>query len=173
LPPSDPEQRRAAPLRVAVSDSGPLICLGRLDLLSLLPALFADVQVPDQVLRECAARPANDDAARIAAAVGNGWLTACTTPSLAHGPSGRGERAAIARALAIGAALLTDDREARRYAETLRLDVFGTLGVLVRAKRAGLLPSVSPLIDGLRAGGQRFGTGVVALALAAAGEGPP
>jgi predicted nucleic acid-binding protein len=55
--------------RVVVSDAGPLISLGRLDLLSVLPALFAGVQVPEQVLRECAARPNNVGAARITIAM--------------------------------------------------------------------------------------------------------
>ena len=77
MPPLGPEPQSAMALRVVVSDSGPLICLGRLDRLSLLPALLADVQVPDQVLRECAARPGNDDAARINAAIANGWLKPC------------------------------------------------------------------------------------------------
>ena len=51
--------------RIIVSDAGPLISLGRLDLLGLLGELFAEVQVPDIVLEECLARPANVDAERI------------------------------------------------------------------------------------------------------------
>lgn len=159
-------------MRVVVSDSGPLICLGRLDLLRLLPALFAEVQVPEQVLQECTSRPERPDAARIAAAVGQGWLTPCDTPPLPEGPLGRGERAAIARALDIGAGLLTDDQEARDYAESLQLVVVGTLGVLIRSKRIGLVPAVAPLIEQLRASGQRFGQAVVVQALAAAHETP-
>ena len=83
---------------------------------------------------------------------------------------GRGERAAITRALAIGAGLLTDDQEARLHAQSLQLLVVGTLGLLVRGKRVGLLASVAPLIQRLRDSGQRFGNGVVHQALAAAGE---
>ena len=164
MPPSGPEPQRAAALRVVVSDSGPLICLGRLNLLVLLPALFADVQVPDQVLRECATRPGNIDAARIMNAVASGWLKPCGLQALADGPLGRGERAAITRALAIDAGLLTDDQEARLYALSLHLFVVGTLGVLVRAKRAGLLAGVAPLIQQLRDSGQWFGNGVTSRA---------
>lgn len=159
-------------MRVVVSDTGPLICLGRLDLLRLLPALFSEVQVPEQVLMECASRPQSPDALHIAAAIDRGWLTPCGPQPLPDGPLGRGERAAIARALAIGAGLLTDDQEARQYAESVRLVVFGTLGVLIHGKRAGLVPAVAPLIDRLRASGQRFGHAVVLQALAAAGEAP-
>ena len=172
MPASGLEPQRPVPRRVVVSDSGPLICLGRLDLLRLLPALFADVQVPAQVLRECAARPGTDDAARINAAIAQGWLTPCGVQVMSDGPLGRGERAAMARALTIGAGLLTDDQEARLHAETLRLFVVGTLGVLVRSKRVGLLVSLAPLIHQLRGSGQWFGSGVVAQVLAAAGEAP-
>jgi uncharacterized protein len=170
LPPLAPEPTSAAALRVVVSDAGPLISLGRLDLLGLLPKLFSQVQVPDQVLRECMQRPENVDARRIAAAVDLGWLTSCGAPVLLEGNLGRGGLAAIAQALSIGAGVLTDDQEARLLAQSLQLAVIGTLGVLVRAKLAGFVSAVSPLIQTLQASGQRFGNGVVAIALAAAGE---
>lgn len=157
-------------LRVVVSDAGPLIALGRLDLLALLLALFAQVQVPQAVLRECLARPENVDAGRIRAAVDQGWLTPCEATPIVKDGLDLGERAAIARALEIGAGLLADDRAARQYAIDLGLVVVGTLGVLVQAKRAGHLAAIGPLIEALRAGGQRLSRTAVAEALAAAGE---
>jgi len=159
-------------MHVVVSDAGPLICLGRLDLLRLLPALFSEVQVPDQVLLECTSRWQSPDAARIRSAVSRGWLTACDSAQMIEGTLGRGERAAIGWALAINAGLLTDDLDARIQAELRQLKVVGTLGVLIRARHAGLVPAVAPLIAQLRAGGQRFGHAVVGQALAAAGEAP-
>ena len=162
MPPSDH--------KVVVSDSGPLIALGRLDLLALLPALFAQVQVPQEVLIECLARPANTDAVRIQAAVAQGWLTPCTATPIAQPGLDLGERAAIARALEIGAGLLADDLVARQHAAALGLMVIGTLGVLVLAKRAGRLAAVKPLIERLRASGQRLSQAAVADALTAAQE---
>jgi uncharacterized protein len=157
-------------VRVVVCDAGPLICLGRLDLIRLLPALFADVQVPDQVLLECTSRWQSPDASRIKTAVALGWLTACGPQQMIEGTLGRGERAAIARALTLGAGLLTDDHGARSHAESLNIKVVGTLGVLSRSKHGGLLPAVGPLIHQLQATGQRFGRAAVAQALTAAGE---
>ena len=155
---------------VVVSDSGPLIALGRLDLLVVLPALFAQVQVPREVLSECLARPQNTDAARIASAVARQWLTPCdATPIAAEGLE-LGERAAIGRALEIGAGLLADDRAARQHAAALGLVVVGTLGVLVKAKRGGHVAAIGPLIESLRASGQRLSHAAVVDALAAAGE---
>ena len=147
-----------------------MIALGRLDLLALLPALFAQVQVPQVVLNECLARPANADAARIRAAVGQQWLTPCDATPIAAEGLDLGERAAIARAVEIGAGLLADDRAARHHAMGLGLAVIGTLGVLVQAKRAGHVAAVRPLVERLRASGQRLSHAAVAQALAAAQE---
>lgn len=159
---------------IVVSDAGPLISLGRLDLLSLLPALFAKVQVPQQVLAECLVRPEQADTQRVMAALDAGWIQVCMTVAIAEPAAlGIGERAAIGRALEIGAGLLADDFAARSYALSQGLAVIGTLGVLAMAKRSGHLASIAPLIERLRAGGQRLSHAAVAAALAAAGEPPP
>jgi uncharacterized protein len=155
---------------VVVSDAGPLIALGRLDLLVLLSTQFAEIQVPQQVIKECMSRPDNADVARILRAFAQGWLTPCEAVPVVVQALGKGERAAIARALEIGAGLLADDHDARLFAQSMGLQTIGTLGVLVRAKHAGAIASIRPLIQQLRAGGQRLGAGVVAQALAAAGE---
>jgi predicted nucleic acid-binding protein len=157
---------------IVVSDAGPLISLGRLDLLALLPAQFAQVQVPQAVLDECLARPTLPDAVRIREAVHSGSLLVCDAVPVAANELDFGERAAIGRALEIGAGLLADDRAARAWAEAHGLDVIGTLGVLVRARNRGLIPVLSPLLDQLRASGQRLSHGAIAAALAAVGELP-
>lgn len=156
--------------RVVVADSGPLIALGRVSRLSLLPRLFQQVQVPQAVLAECVARPELEDAKRIAQAVADGLLLVCEATPIAAPGLQTGERAAIGRALEIGAALLADDRAARTCATAMGLVVIGTLGVLVRAKRLGALPTVRPIIDELRAGGHRLSDAAIAEALAAANE---
>jgi predicted nucleic acid-binding protein len=52
----------------------------------------------------------------------------------------------------------------------LGLTLTGTLGVLLRAKNAGLMPSVAPLIEQLLRGGIHLGDAVIAEALKLAGE---
>lgn len=160
-----------AATRIVVADAGPLIALGRLDALRLLPALFAEIQVTATVLAECAARPGFIDAQRIEQAVQEGWLKPCVNQF--EGPGGRldpGEASAIARALEIDAGLLLDDRAAVVYARALELKVIGTLGLLVLAKRRGQIETVAPLITQLQAGGHYLGPGAVLAALRAAGE---
>jgi predicted nucleic acid-binding protein len=53
-------------------------------------------------------------------------------------------------ALEIGAQwVILDDRPERRVAQSLGLPVIGTLGVLLAAKRRGLLDALRPELDGL------------------------
>ena len=162
MPPSAPS--------VVVSGAGPLISRGRLDLLGLLFAQFSRVQLPQAVLDECLARPAQIDAVRIRRAVDAGSLIVCDAVPISADELDLGERAAIGRALEIGAGLLADDRVARAWAEAHGLPVIGTLGMLVRARKRGLVPALEPLIQQLRAGGQRLSNEAIAAALAAAGE---
>jgi predicted nucleic acid-binding protein len=154
----------------AVADAGPLIALGRLDLLGLLPQLFGTVYVPEAVLGECAARPDLPDAHRIHLACDDGRLTRCNASPVAASDIGLGERSAIAAALETRSVLLVDDLAARRHAHSLGLAIVGTLGLLVLAKRAALLPEVRPLIVALRESGHWISDAAVAAALSAAGE---
>jgi len=64
---------------------------------------------------------------------------------------GPGESEALALALEVDAELiLLDDKAARRLASSLGLSVIGILGVLLKAKRAGLIPEIRPRLDLLR-----------------------
>ena len=157
-------------ISVVVCDAGPLIALGRLDRLGLLTILFHDVQVPQAVLAECVLRPELLDAQRIQSAVASGLFRVRDAQPVHVDGLGAGESAAIGLAIEIGAALLADDLAARHYAHGVGLTVIGTLGVLVRGKRIGEVAAIRPLIDQLRASGQRLSQAAVAEALAAAGE---
>jgi predicted nucleic acid-binding protein len=74
-----------------------------------------------------------------------------------HGATGlggiawRAESEAISLALELTADyLLIDDKAARRLAVALRINVIGTLGLLVKAKNEGLLPTLRSKLDALR-----------------------
>jgi predicted nucleic acid-binding protein len=63
---------------------------------------------------------------------------------------GPGESEALALALELKAeALILDDRPARRLALARGLPLMGTAAVLLRAKQAGFIPAVQPLLDEL------------------------
>ena len=156
--------------KLVVTDAGPLMALGRQDLLGLLPALFQQVHVPEVVVRECLAHPDLPDAQRIEAALSEGWLLAREASPLDMRGLDLGERCAIAVALDLGATLLVDDRAARRHAEVLGLSVLGTLGVLVLAKRRGLIAEVKPVVQAMRQGGHFISPSALQAVLQAAGE---
>jgi predicted nucleic acid-binding protein len=63
----------------------------------------------------------------------------------------KGESSAITLALETpDCTLILDDYKARRIAEQLRLSYTGTIGVIVKAKLMGLIPSIKPLIYKIR-----------------------
>jgi predicted nucleic acid-binding protein len=85
---------------------------------------------------------------------------------------GRGETEVLALALEREKAIaVLDDRLARRLARTLGIALTGTLGVLLDGKKAGLIESVTPLIDKLEEHGFRLATRTRRAVLDLAGEG--
>jgi predicted nucleic acid-binding protein len=69
---------------------------------------------------------------------------------MSRGRLGAGEREAIALALDVRAdAIVLDDRPARQVAQAAGLNVIGTLGVLLEAKRAGHINTLRAELDKL------------------------
>ena len=86
---------------------------------------------------------------------------------------GAGEREALALALETPSALLLlDDGHARRFGRLLGLRMTGTVGVLARATREGLVPRLAPLLDRLDRLGFRLSAQARAMALTLVGEPP-
>ena len=83
-----------------------------------------------------------------------------------------GEAAAIPLAERLHAALLVDDAEARAIASARGLVVVGTLGVLLAAKRGGLLQEIAPVLDRMTRLGMFVSAPLREHVLAAAGERP-
>lgn len=68
-----------------------------------------------------------------------------------------GESEAIALAEEISASqLLIDERAARKVAMARKLPLIGTVGILLLAKRRGLLDSVKDVLDEMQAQGMRI-----------------
>jgi predicted nucleic acid-binding protein len=63
-----------------------------------------------------------------------------------------------------------DDLLARRIAGSLSLKCTGTLGILVKSKQVGLIPSVSSVIATLRVQGMWLSDAVVEVMLKLSGE---
>jgi predicted nucleic acid-binding protein len=141
----------------AVSDTSPLFNLAAIDRLPLLFRQFQPLLVPPEVIGELEPVAATGAGMAIHRAVEHGWVLAkeVVDRSLLRSLQLRldlGEAAAIALALQWRVpTVLMDEKEGRRAARDLGLRPVGVLGILLRAKRDGDLPSVKEAIVALRA----------------------
>lgn len=147
----------------AVYDASPLIVFHQVGQLDLLRALFDHAYVPTVVVREVAP----------SLGVLPDWVEihhAFTIPTIS--PSLHpGERAAISLAVQLGADfVILDDLSGRKAAERIGLTATGSLGLLVRAKRDGLIRSVNPLMDLMIASGFFVSDALYRQILSLAGE---
>lgn len=63
----------------------------------------------------------------------------------------KGESSAIALALEIpDSILILDDNKARKIAQNLKLKFTGTIGVIIKAKLLGIIPSVKPYFEKIK-----------------------
>ncbi len=82
-----------------------------------------------------------------------------------------GEASAIALAIETpGSILIIDEKTARNYAMRIGLEITGTLGVIVKAKLNGAIPSIRPFVDAVRQKRFRFSSAVESEAFRQAGE---
>lgn len=161
---------------MAVSDSSVLIALSRIGQLPLLPALFTSgVRVPPAVWREVVTegenRPGVRDIETAAwlrvAQVSNVDFVASLSRDL---DSGEAEAIALFREQPC-AAILLDEKDARRVAEGFAQPILGTVGILLWARRNGLIACLRDQLDALQSsGGFRLSAQVRRAALQAAGE---
>lgn len=136
----------------AIADSGPLICLTRINKLGLIPRLFSKILVPPEVWNEVTVRGRGlPGASEISQAT---WISIQKPdPQLVQPLSileDAGEAEAIALAQTIpNCIVLLDDSRARRVATRLNIKQIGTVGLLLRAKRMGLIEKIKPHLDSL------------------------
>ena len=83
----------------------------------------------------------------------------------------KGESSALALALEMeDSTLILDDYKARKAASRLNLRFTGTLGVMIKAKATGLIPSIKPIIEEIRKTDFRITDELELLVLREAGE---
>ena len=155
-----------------VSNSGPLISLARIDRLDLLPELFGNVVVPTAVFHELTR---DLDRPGASALRGAEWLQVrqVTDPSEVARLSfwlDAGESEVLVLARELGAIAAIDERRGRNIATALGIPQTGTVGILLTAKKAGAVLSVTPLLDQLIDKGIRLSSRLYEEARRLAGE---
>jgi len=156
-----------------VVDASPLIVLARTGTLDLLRLAGSAVLVPQGVLREVQQPGPNDPVVQTLARTP--WLTVVDPGPLPATlrPFGldRGEEEVLTWALAHpGTEALIDDLAARHCARALNIPHRGTLGLVLAAKRHGILQTARPVVEHLRAAGLWLSDRVMNQALALVGE---
>ena len=158
---------------IAVIDTGPLVYLAQLNQLTLLQALY-EPYAPSSVLDEISAW--SSKARRLVQAAADDWLTVVPVTNVSLRDHllpqiDLGEAEVIALAIELGTLrVLLDDQDARRSARLHGLQPMGTLGLLLKAKRRGLLSAIRPEIDRLAQTNFYFSAALIAEILLAAGE---
>jgi predicted nucleic acid-binding protein len=173
------------PQSVVIADAGPLIAVARLDLLSLFESLYGTVFVPSVVWQETTGGGDFVEVEAILHANRKGWLKVVDDelpieldPSSLLWMVDAGERAALVLAINLqktGAAtlLILDDTAARSGAKNFNLSYIGTVGVLLRAKQAGLVPEIVPLVTKLQSSGYFLSDSLLAAVAEIANESLP
>jgi predicted nucleic acid-binding protein len=124
---------------IVILDSSILIGLGGIGRLALLHDLFGEVIIPQAVASEVVDYGHDAETSRLVTEAP--WI---------H-PLDLGEAEVIVLTQELNADLAgVDERLAREKLESLGVKVVGTLGILLRAKRVGLLDEIRPEIDKLR-----------------------
>jgi predicted nucleic acid-binding protein len=150
-----------------------LSALHQVNQLFILPALSTAVIIPAAVDRELAAGRSSGrnvpDTAFLSWAVIRSPIATLPLPDAAQ--LGAGESDALWLALeSPDSIVVLDDGPARRVAAQLALPFTGTLGLLVDAKKRGVIPAVRAVLDKLEYHGFHMSPGLREVILRAAGE---
>ena len=134
-----------------VADTGPIVILAKLDHLHILAKLYAEIHIPETVLREATYLTHRVDAQRIKRFIG-GQIKVVSDlteddPAYLNRGLDAGETQAISLAKQAHCPVLMDEKRGRSVAKSEKVDVLGTVGLLLKAKQAQLIPAISPLLD--------------------------
>lgn len=161
---------------VVVADAGPLIGLAVSGHLDALGAAFTRVLVPPAVAAELQLDASRPGSTALSYAARDGWLLTVELPegsdvAVLTQILDPGEAEAIVLAQSLSKRLLIDDRRGRAVARRRGLTIIGTGGVLLLAKREGVVDRIAPILDALSSHGYRLSRGLRKELLRLSGEG--
>lgn len=156
---------------IVVADASALVALAICDSLNILEGLFGEIKVSQTVFEEVtvSGQPASEKLRRYLqnkvepVNLNSFVIEGC---SLDHG-----ELTSIALYKYLEADyLLIDEKAGRRIAKLNRIRVIGSLGILIEAKRKGILKSIKPHIETLKLSKIYFSAALLEQALKIANE---
>lgn len=159
---------------IVVANSTPLIALGKVGKLDLLKDIFGEIIIPQGVYDEVVVQGARKPGAgkvRKAAWIRTEQVRNRAMINFLLGELDRGEAEVLVLAEELKANwLLIDEEKARIAARLLGFRHISTVGVLVLAKRRGLVKTIRPILDQLRRKNFRLSDRVYRRTLKEAGE---
>ncbi|WPD22957.1 MAG: DUF3368 domain-containing protein [Candidatus Electrothrix scaldis] len=148
---------------IIISDTSCLILLGKIDEIDVLHRLCERVYITPTIKEEYG--EALPDWIKIKAPQNTRYQ------NLLEMDLDAGEASAIALSLETDRSILIiDDLKGRKIAKRLHLKYSGTLGLLLQAKRAGILPALRPVVVKIRETNFRFSEALLDSLLEQAGE---
>ena len=150
-----------------VINASPLILLGKLGRIDLLEQLAKQILVPQAVLHEVASGGTAD------AGMGDTLVWAqnrviediLVPISISGWDLGAGESQVLAHCLLGRYRAVLDDGEARAAAKVHSVPLVGSLGVILRARKAGLISAARPLVEQLVESGSSLSPELIRQAL--------
>ncbi|MCI5133356.1 MAG: DUF3368 domain-containing protein [Candidatus Electrothrix sp. EH2] len=161
-------------MKAVVSDSTVLIGFAKIDRLFLLKEMFQEIHVPEAVFREVTLdgwQKSGSEAVRNASWILRRQVSDRTQVHFLMTVLDEGEAEVLVLAKELEADLvLLDEEKARKSAARAGFSIMGVVGILIAAKRLGLIASVRSCIEKLQQEKFRLSKQVVKTALQQAGE---
>lgn len=136
-----------------ISNAGPLITLSKIGKLCLLEELYGTIVIPEAVQREVVVHGQGAIGAEEVALAS--WITVQTVINrlavelLRERLDAGGSEAIVLNLESKAYLLLMDEAKGRQLSKKHEIRLIGTLGLLVIAKKQGLINQVKPLLDQL------------------------
>lgn len=157
---------------IVVADASPLISFAILKELALLTNIFADIYMPEAVFHEVIspAKPYASELQTFASTKVKAVQNRIAVTTL-RTEIDLGEAEAIVLALETNVSrILIDDQKGRRIARVNGLTPIGTVGILLQAKKIGLIAGLKPCLERLIANKIRISPSLYKRVIEIAGE---
>lgn len=155
------------------TNTSPLILLAKVGQIELMPRLAAALVIPSSVVAEIEAGPTSDPARAWLRGEGAKWIQPdqSPAPAIAAWDLGGGETAVLSWAFhRRDYEVILDDRAARKCAQVHGIPYRGTLGVILAAKKRGLISEARPLCEQIVQAGLLIDASLLQGALRLVGE---
>ena len=161
-------------MRRVIVNSTPIIVLCNIGLLDILKALYAEICIPEAVYREVTEK---DDSACQVLKTALNWIHVEKIANQSDKKmykaklhDGEVEVMILAQEGVRADLVILDDNAAKKTAKYLGLTVTGTLVILLKAKKAGIIPVIAPVLEEIKKNGFYISGTVERIVLDEAGE---